>query len=287
MKLLKYNIEPGGRYFTLIPFGCVHFESEHHRRDLFDGFLAEMNALKTWCIGLGDYQDFLRTTDRHALRAAAINEDYHRDIDRLINRQVREMAQYIKRKCPKFGDKCIGLVEGNHFWTYRNGETTTQHLCDLLGVSYLQEKAWIRLAVRTSAAGNNTGATGLRILAHHGYNLSGGSPALSLRRLEMRVAPAFDADLILSSHAHQLGVSKFVVESITDRYDVQLVQKTRILAKTGCFYDGNCPTGSGSYATKALLPPTALGFIRFRVRIARSGVGVNRGFRGLEITHEY
>ena len=140
-------------------FCCPHFgDSEGHDTALWTEFLQTVHRTPNAVVfGLGDYLDWTRTTHRVPLKAMWGEDDKAlQTLDELqLKGLVYPFVDTIRKHCPSFKEKVVGLIEGNHHGAmlsakFRNGQTTTEVICDLLGVRYLGLSAWVRLTVYRS-----------------------------------------------------------------------------------------------------------------------------------------
>ena len=115
-------------------FCCPHFgDSEGHDTALWTEFLQTVHRTPNAVVfGLGDYLDWTRTTHRLPLKALWGEDDKAlQTLDELVmDGLVYPFVDTVRKHCPSFKDKCVGLVEGNHHGAmlsakFRNGQTTT------------------------------------------------------------------------------------------------------------------------------------------------------------------
>src|SRR3990167_2677161 len=163
----------------------------------------------------------------------------------------------------------IGLAEGNHMYEFSTGGTDTQYMCERLEVPYLSKPAFVRLQFRERSH-HKVYAT-LKMLVHHGdwsggYTRAGGD----VNSAEMK-ALGFDFDIYVFSHTHRKWAMQIPNLTIPIRGALRTVERPRVFIRTGCFVRGfpdRCATAetqvreSGRYASKKLLNPTAIGYVR-------------------------
>ena len=237
-------------------------------REYFEQVEEEDNALP---IGVGDCLDDYRTTDRNAIRTALVNSDAWKRQDKTVRGLVDEFAEFINKHCPSFGKKAICLIDGNHGWKFQDGTTDVNYLCSLLGVRYARKAAFVRLTVARKRTHQN-----IFIVAHHGYGTTGGSPALDLRKMEVRVEPAFDADIYLQAHSHQRGFVKIPCMAMSDQGTPRLVEKTKLLVRCGAFYKTYLENQEPGYGEEKLCRATDLGWVRILIHCERDKLGLMR-----------
>ena len=263
-----------GKRFRIIGFCCIHFgEGCGHDSSLFSEFLSDVehtpNAL---VLGLGDYIDWTRTTHRGPLRAiGGDDEKFIEELDAMVSRSIIEpLVWKIRKQCPSFAKKCIGLVEGNHYHKFFNGMTSTQKICELLGVRYLGQSAWVRIACARSLEKKRKcyGAThNLNIALNHSVSSSGALPA-SLNQAQGRIAGLRDVDIFLTGNDHQLGHMVIQQLGCTQRGEPKMMQKEMVVGKCGSFQKGyEEGATSNSYVEKKFLRPSHLGYLAFDAHI--------------------
>lgn len=266
MKLIErtITIPTRGGEFRLIPFGCLHADSEGHRKGLWDQCREELLKPNTYGIGAGDYRDLLRTTAMRYLRGYNADRTSMKSVDDLVRESTIDFYhEYFKG----LEAKIIGLGKGNHLYEYQEGDNDTQQLCRLLNVPYLDNPSFIRLVVKTP---DGRTVNTLRILLHHG-NWSGGSsrPGGSVNAAEMKAA-GFDFDIYIFSHDHRKWAMHIPTLTIPKRGELEVVERPRCFIRTGCFvagYDKKC--GDGNYVQDKLMHPSDLGYVTLTVKFYR------------------
>ena len=250
--------------FRLIPIGCLHADSEGHRRPLWEQAKQEILKPNTYMIGAGDYRDLLRTTAMRYLQGYRQDSTSMKTLDDMVRESTIDFYhEYFKG----LEAKIIGLGKGNHLYEYRDGTNDNQQLCQLLNVPYLDNPSFIRLVVKTP---NGKTRHTLRILMHHG-NWSGGSsrPGGSVNAAEMKAA-GFDFDIYIFSHDHRKWAMHIPTLTITKKGSLEVIERPRCFIRTGCFvagYDKKC--GDGNYVQDKLMHPSDLGFVTLTVKCYR------------------
>src|SRR3990167_573660 len=252
---------------TLIPFGCVHSDDPGFNQEEWERCLQDIRSTPDcYAIGLGDYKNFLRTTARKHLKSYTGDEDSWRDLDQMVRKEAQE---FLGRWLLPIRHKLIGLAEGNHMYEFSTGGTDTQYMCERLEVPYLSKPAFVRLQFRERSH-HKVYAT-LKMLVHHGdwsggYTRAGGD----VNSAEMK-ALGFDFDIYVFSHTHRKWAMQIPNLTIPIRGALRTVERPRVFIRTGCFVRGfpdRCATAetqvreSGRYASKKLLNPTAIGYVR-------------------------
>jgi hypothetical protein len=224
--------------------------------------LADIAKPHTYMIGAGDYMDAVRTTARIALdQYRAKGQDKWESQDAWASRAYED---FYSKYLHAIRDKIICLGQGNHFWSFSDGTTSDQYLCRLAGCAYGDKPTFIRLAVSCKGKHLKT----FKILVHHG-DWSGGYARMGTDvGAAERKAEQFDAfDIFIFSHTHRRH--SFPMTPSLDlpiHGKLRLLERPRIVIRTGCFtrsYDVKCLK---HYAHRKLLPPTELGHVALTVK---------------------
>lgn len=240
-----------GKPLYLIPFGDVHLDAPTHSKDKWHEFLewAEAKGDRAYFVGMGDYLDFMSSSERRSF----INGDYHDStkstLEELADKHVEQFYCDIKF----MQGRLIGLIEGNHYFQYSSGITSTQKLCEMLKCPYLGCLTFSRLRFRWKS---NKTAT-LDVYAHHGKGaarLLGGS----LNRVQ-QMSEAVEADIYLMGHDHKGPVAfnpRMRLEKCGN--NLCIVERKQFFGRTGSFLRGYVP-GQVSYVADGCLNPANLG----------------------------
>jgi len=175
----------------------------------------------------------------------------------------------IKKHCRSFAKKCVGLVEGNHHGKmlssrFRNGRTTTEEICKLLGVPYLGLSAWARITVYRSTGTRKFG-TGhnLNVLLNHSVSRSG-RLAASLTSAQRKLEGWRGVDVFLSANDHQLGHVLKQEIGCSQRGEPRMMEYQQVVGKVGAFQKGyKMGADSDNYIEKGFLNPGQLGWLAF------------------------
>lgn len=278
MEFLKKNVHlPNTGPLTIIPFGCVHRDDPGFRERLFNECLKEIETTKNClAVGMGDYANFLRTHARLHLKRYTEDTDSWRELDRLVEHSAND---FIDKYLYRIKDKLLGLTEGNHYYQFSNGQTDTQYMCQKLGVPYLDNPAFIRLAIRVGA--DNT-TTVLKILLHHGnWSAGAGTHGADVASLERKIRMGFSRfDIVLVGHTHRKWYMNMPELDITSRGGLKCIEIPRAIVRTGCFvasYDKCTP----NYAQAKLLPPSELGYIKLEAHFNYHHDDIRVKYRGI------
>lgn len=262
MKLIDHTIQCKENFptITLIPFGDIHADDAGFVEDLWLDCLAEIaETPNCLAIGLGDYRNFLRGAARKHLLAYTADEESFLELSKMVRRNVEE---FYKRYLRSIQGKLIGLIEGNHFFKFEDSTTDTQYLCQLAGVPYLTEMAGIRLTVHFSHKESRV----FILLAHHGH-WSGGYSRVGgdLNAVEMKTFP-WECDIALYGHSHRKAVHHSPIMQIPVKGRLQIVERPKVLIRTGSFVKGFVEDSPGRYTERKLLPPNELGYVALKIK---------------------
>lgn len=227
------------------------------RKDLWDRWKKEtISDKESYVIGMGDYTDSFRPTIRKILQGsiASIDPESYEQIDYPIMAQMQKLAEEFK----PFKHRIIGLLEGHHYHKFISGMTSTQYLCQLLGVKYLDFFAGIQLIVKRCKKDSSS----VDIIATHGC---GGAQHQhsDISKMERGLIPSYDVDIILRGHSTKVstvfGPPLFGLSRNTGK-DIHLNRRQRLMVNTGGFMEGYTPGRPSGYVEQTNLTPCALGW---------------------------
>lgn len=251
----------------------MHYgDKRGHDADKWRECLADIEATDNAVVfGLGDYLDWTRTTHRLPLKAIWGEDDkaFQQLDDLVMDGLVYPFVDIVRKACPSFKEKCIGLVEGNHHGTmlssrFRNGKTTTELICDLLGVRYLGLSAWVRLTFYRSTGKTKLG-TGhnLNIVLNHSVSSSGNLPS-SLASAKRKIVDWRGVDIFLSANDHQLGHDLVPQIGCSHAGMPREMQYQQVIGKVGSFQKGYAAGAmTEDYVEKKFLSPSRIGYLAF------------------------
>lgn len=222
-------------------------------------FKTSSNA---WALGLGDYEDWLRPSQRSRIYASLTADDSAR---KQLDDKTRRDQDAVLRRMDFLEGKCIGLHSGHHEWEFLTGDNSTQRLCQALKVPYLGWMASTRLGIQLDEK-SRSGAYVYTIVSMHG---SGSSQFASTdaRMLETRIVPAWIANQYVRGHScKSIAWSPFERHIIrrTNDYGVE-IQTVRCM-NVGGFSKGYTDGWKSSYVERAGMLPQSVswGVIRFK-----------------------
>ena len=262
-----------GHRVRIIGFSCVHYgDKQGHDAPLWKECLEDIEQTDNAIVfGLGDYLDWTRTTHRVPLNALWGEDDKaHAQLDDLVmDGLVYPFVDTIRKHCPSFAKKCIGLVEGNHHGTmlssqFRNGRTTTEEICRLLGVRYLGLSAWVRMTVYRTVGKSKMGTgANLNVVLNHSVS-SSGKLAQSLAAAQRKLEGWRGVDVFLTANDHQLGHVLRQEIGVSRRGQVRPIEYQQVIGKVGSFQKAyGIGAVSDHYVEKKFLGPNQLGYLAF------------------------
>ena len=261
----------------LFGFSCVHYgDKRGHDADKWRECLEDIHQTDNAVVfGLGDYLDWTRTSYRLPIKAAFGDDDkaLSQLDDMVMDGLVYPFCDIVRKYCPSFAKKCPGLVEGNHHGTmlssrFRNGRTTTEEICHLLGVPYLGLSAWVRITVYRCMGHKKMGAGhNLNVVLNHSVSGAGNLPS-SLASAKRKIVDFRGVDVFLSGNDHQLGHDLVPQLGCTQRGLPRIVQHQQVVGKVGSFQMGyRDGSTSNDYVEKKFLSPSRIGYLAFDAHV--------------------
>lgn len=245
-------------------FGDVHAGCAGFDEDRFDYFLkrsAAEDSNDTFYVGMGDYFDFASSSEQGHIKAGKIHETTMALFDEVVEKGVRKFA----KKCMQMRGKMIGLVEGNHSWTYQNGNTATKDMAERLDTKELGWLSHVTLDFHIKNRGRSHMVTMILCHGKAGGKLMGNS----LNQVEdlKRIFPA--ADIYVMGHDHQrFAVPSSIILPLFKNKRTYLKQKRQYSCRSGSFLKAYTENKS-EYVTGRLLKPSDLGAIKLEIRFHR------------------
>lgn len=252
---------------TFLPAGCLHWP------------IGEKDLLKEWVravaesengftILMGDALDCARTHYRKHIRSYNDDENSQEALDGYQRKEIEALADVLR----PIKKRIIGAISGNHLWTFNNGTTSDQYLCQLLGIPYLGPYAAIRLDFRHKTDGCIEHH--MTVIAHHNGGSQGGRTTGGDVNGVLRMENAFEADIYLLSHTHRRHAHKETVLTVSQRGEPMLRERTKVFVRTGAFLKGfkadhptvNAPHFPG-YAESKAYRPTDLGWVTITIKL--------------------
>ena len=162
MELLKFH--PGKAPFTIAPLGDIQWNGDPDDVDCggLERHIQRALDAKAWFVGHGDYIDFASPSSRARLMSSGA---YDGPMQKLDDVALELVDQVYNRFLKPTKGRWAGMLEGHHFWQLKDGTTTDQTLCRLLGTTHLGTEAGIEWQVPLS----RTALTSFQTWHHHGW----------------------------------------------------------------------------------------------------------------------
>ena len=247
-----------GHPLHLYPIGDIHLgaaacDIEDFRRTVAR-VRADPNAL--W-IAMGDMADLILPSDP---RWSMSGHDWKRlgfaNGKPTVSNLAAEYRDLITRELDPIGDKCIGVLMGNHEQSF-----SRFYFIDIAGylaarwsVPMLGYTALIRLEIEIARGPKAHHETwNVDVFAEHGAT-GGGTEGNKINSLQKR-GMEFDAQIYLKGHVHAYGISHRTELSWGPK---QMATRDRIFMLTGTYLRGY-HEGSVTYGERKAYPPNELG----------------------------
>ncbi len=246
------------------PFGDVHRHEpgcDEPRWHRFLKWARENHTPHTYYIGMGDTEGFMSKSERKKVRDADLHDSTVAALDGLAdtwhNRMLGEL-EFMR-------GNLLGLVQGNHDWTYENGQTGTQRLAEALGCKWLGGVGYVRMSV---TFGNTGTRQSIDIVAVHG-RAGGKLSGTSINQVEDLTLIFPDADIYIAGHDHRrYAVPRSVLHITSAKDGLEVQQKRQWLCRSGSFLKGYVE-GESSYIVSRYMRPCDLGVIRGSINFHR------------------
>lgn len=244
----------------LLPFGDIHVGNPNCHDELFGEWCDWASGKKRAIfIGMGDYQEWFSDSERIGMNSVRLHQSSKKTLDDFAKEAVVKFYKKIKF----MKGKLIGFVEGNHFYVFENGMTSTQLLCQMLGCKYLGATALSRITFGYSKIKKHRWTCSVDVFTHHGKGASrlvGGS----LNTVQ-QMAECANADIYLMGHDHKKSIGMSSKLELTHGVGgLRLREKKLLYARTGSFLKAY-EDGKPSYVAKALLNPADLGTVKIEL----------------------
>lgn len=260
MELIEHNFVPGvlkslpvpREEMVIVPIGDVHYGSPGCAKDAFKRYLhaVETEFDKPYYIGMGEYLDAARTTTRKALQSLAVDDAAV--FDEHVSKNVDGFAKLLEHTEGRW----LGMLQGNHTWQFREGDTVESRLCHKLKAEFLGDCADIRIQYQRN---DNKPRGAVGIWAHHGV----GGRKYPVGKLLDDICPHFpDSDIFLMGHSH---IREYRDYPRLHRGTVQYIERIGVAAITGGWLAGY-RQGPSTYVERRALKPLALGSLVIKIR---------------------
>lgn len=254
-----------GETIYLLPVGDIHYGSPQCDFDRFERW-CKWAARKSnaYLLGMGDYMDIGSASERLILKDPKMHDSTAIQLEGFYKKQAEKLARMLSFA----KGRVVGLIEGNHYGTFKDGTTTTQYLCNLLDCQYLGVSSFVSFEMRNR--NKHGSALSIDIWAHHGK--AGGRLAGATINSVGRMMDIAEADIYLCGHDHQKGVVNVSkLRLVRGSGTVRVSHRKILLGRTGSFLKGY-EEGVASYVVDAALRPSDLGTLKIEITPRRSRV---------------
>jgi len=243
--------------FTLWLFSDMHFGTSSFDEDRFKWFLKKAaESENPYYLGVGDYSDFAAMSDNKKIKHADLHETTEERIDRMVQNDNIQIANL----CKQMKGRLIGMIGGNHQYTFSTGKLSDEDLCERLNTTYL---GWLSL-IKIAFNSKKNRPIVVNIFACHG---TGGGKLLgtSINKIDDMTQVINNADIYTMGHDHKRSATpKTVLEIFDNSGNFGVKQKRQYLVRSGSFQKSYEKDSSG-FAQGRLMRPADLGAVRLNI----------------------
>lgn len=197
------------------------------------------------------------------------NDGLHDSSKKRHEEDGRGRIRHLAKELSFMKNRIIGILNGNHYQSYRDGTNGDQYLANELGAKYLGVCAAVR--VNFDYCGKHCG---ILLVAHHGRG-AGTTAGGRLNSVEKLAGYWPEAEIVLMGDNHArgavpLGDKLTLVQASNTECGYALKSRKTYIARTGSFLKSYEP-GESSYVVDAALPPASLGWVEFDLSFSKSG----------------
>lgn len=230
IQLPKFNID-----YKLFPFSDVHYNAPNCDRKKFHKWCDNAKKMiddmdgRVAFIGVGDYDDMASTSEREYFQK--FHSTTKTSLDDFMGAKTQEFIDQISF----MKGRLIGMIEGNHYFQFQSGETSTMRMCEALNCKYLGGASIIRLMFRLPSSDKRVA---LDIYAHHTAGSKGGGGrrvGSSINKLE-DMSHVWFADIYLAGHDHKINGALPTMMYLDQKGNIKA--KEQLLVRTGSFQKG-------------------------------------------------
>jgi hypothetical protein len=252
-------------HINLHCFGDVHYDTAECDKDRFRYFLKNAekdDPERTYYLGMGDYHDFASASEQKHLKNGKIHETTMSFFDDIVEQKNREFASVIKQ----MRGRMIGMIEGNHSWTFPNGTTSTMDLASRMEAEYLGWLSHITLSFNFANRGTRIN---VHIVACHG-KAGGKTHGVTINQVADLKSVFPIADIYVMGHDHQRGAwsTSCLYPTHGGGSKTLLKEKRQWLCRSGSFKRAYVD-GKSTYEAGRLLRPADLGAIKLQIGFRR------------------
>ena len=238
---------------VLAPIGDVHYGARGFAKRSFTEYLKILDGeyKNVHYVGMGDYLDFTRSTVRQVIKTLAVDD--FESMDEYVEEKRNELVHILDQTRGKW----VGMLQGNHSWTFRDGSTTETRMCASLNAEFLGDCADVQLNFKTGEDSHTRGKVG--IWMHHGV----GGRKYPVGHLLDRICPHFpDSDVFLMGHPQ---VKEYRDVLRMKRCSKSYVERTGVAVITGGWLKGYI-AGPSTYVERKAMNPLAVGTMIIKIQ---------------------
>ena len=263
MTTTTIEVKSSTKPIRIIPVGDIHYGAENHATEAFDSFCRYAKDSGAYFILMGDYLELFSATERRTLAKAYADSDLRDNARLAIEEGLKTQLGKLAKKLAFMKGRVLGVLGGNHSYTFEDGLSTDELLAQRLEAPYLGVLGCIHLAIDYHHV-----RSAVWIWAHHGKGGTGKTVGHQFNCVD-DMAQFLRGDIYLMGDNHGRGVvpcKDELVPYCDSKGGMNVKQHVRYLGRTGSFLKGYEP-GKRSYIVDSLLRPNSLGFIEFELRI--------------------
>jgi hypothetical protein len=214
---------------------------------------------------MGDYLDLASYKEQRAIKTANLHESTMSNLDELALRNVENFCEDISF----MKGRTIGVLQGNHYWRFGNGETSDSIIADYLGAKWLGWFSVIKL-IMSQETKRNADFSFSRAVCHG--RAGGKLLGTSINQVADMGNVIEGCDVYIMGHDHQRGAfpeSKLVPCFNNNTGMLEIKEKLRYYCRSGSFlkaYESGC----SGYIVKRLKKPASLGSIEIHLESKRT-----------------
>lgn len=247
----------GWEELAILPIGDVQLGAEGCSEKALRQHIEDSLAAGGWFIGMGDYVDVASPSNRSRIVQAELYDSVQDALEAAAEDAVAKFLRLVKGTEGRW----LGLLEGHHYWVFRDGSTSDTRIAEALKAPFLGDCA--NIIITHKATTSKTRSMRTVIWAAHG-NGGGQRAAAPITKIET-IRPGFDADVYLMGHMTKLAGARTQAVGPAEKGD-GLIHRDVVLSGTGGWFQGymyqskqGAGRAGGSYVEQRNLHPVAIG----------------------------
>ena len=273
---------------TVFVFGDLQWGAQGFVQEAWQEFRSKFKSTKNaWALGLGDYNDFVRTKVRGQLKAVISQDD---SIRAQVDDQVRRNQDKLLDEMACLEGRLLGLHEGHHTWEFADRSKSDQRIASALKAPFLGWVASTRLVLEPKRNGDAKPSTYVyTIVSTHG-NANARRTAGMTGWMENNLVGGFDANQYIMGHSCKSAAWVPNARKAVRRIGPAGLDETipRCL-QVGGFHQGYTNGWESGYVERNGFAPQALGwgvihFSRSKSAAVTEERGLSRGSWSLQVT---